>query len=220
MSQDFVIVLQKGKLEELESVTLDNGCNGLEKLFKLFTTCGTTNMHLFDAEDKLKKYSTVSDIIDDYYETRLHLYLVRKNYLIDAIQKELLLLSNKSKYILEVLAGTVDLRRKKKEEVIQMLQTKGYDIIGEDEEFKYLTRMPMDSVTEENVDKLKKEVGQKTEELNKLQEMSAQQMWQQELAKLEKEYSSYKEERERQQSGATKKAVVKKKAKLALSDKV
>jgi len=217
---DFVIVLQKGKLEELESVTLDNGCNGLEKLFKLFTTCGTTNMHLFDAEDKLKKYGTVSDIIDDYYDTRLHLYLVRKNYLIDAIQKELLLLSNKSKYIQEVLAGTVDLRRKKKEEVMQMLQTKGFAIIGEDEEFKYLTRMPMDSVTEENVDKLKKEVGQKTIELNKLQEMSAQQMWQQELANLEKEYYSYKEERERQQSGATKKAVVKKKAKLAVSDKV
>uniref|UniRef100_A0A6C0BAC5 DNA topoisomerase (ATP-hydrolyzing) n=1 Tax=viral metagenome TaxID=1070528 RepID=A0A6C0BAC5_9ZZZZ len=215
---DFVIVLQKGKLEELESVTLDNGCNGLEKLFKLFTTCGTTNMHLFDAEDKLKKYSTVSDIIDDYYETRLHLYLVRKNYLIDAIQKELLLLSNKSKYILEVLAGTVDLRWKKKEEVVQMLQTKGFAIIAEDEEFKYLTRMPMDSVTEENVDKLKKEVAQKTEELTKLQEMSAQQMWQHELANLEKEYYSYKEERERQQSGATKKVVVKKKAKLAVSD--
>jgi len=166
----------------------------------------------------LKKYSTVSDIIDDYYETRLHLYLVRKNYLIDAIQKELLLLSNKSKYILEVLAGTVDLRWKKKEEVVQMLQTKGFAIIAEDEEFKYLTRMPMDSVTEENVDKLKKEVAQKTEELTKLQEMSAQQMWQHELANLEKEYYSYKEERERQQSGATKKVVVKKKAKLAVSD--
>ena len=103
---------------------------------------------------------------------------------------------------------------------MQMLQTKGFAIIGEDEEFKYLTRMPMDSVTEENVDKLKKEVAQKTIELNKLQEMSAQQMWQQELANLEKEYYSYKEERERQQSGATKKAVVKKKTKIALSDKV
>lgn len=213
---DFIITLQKGKLDELESVKLDNGCNGLEKLFKLFTTCGTTNMHLFDAEDKLKKYSTVSDIIDDYYETRLQLYLVRKNHLIDAINKELILLSNKSKYIQEVLAGTVDLRKKKKDEVLQMLQTKGYDIIGDDDEFKYLTRMPMDSVTEENVNKLNKDVAQKNVELNILQSTSEQEMWIQELSKLENEYHSYKEERERNQSGI-KKCVTKKKTKLVVN---
>jgi hypothetical protein len=32
---DFVITLTKGKIEELETVQLDNGCNGLEKQFKL-----------------------------------------------------------------------------------------------------------------------------------------------------------------------------------------
>lgn len=210
---DFIITLQKGKLDELESVKLDNGCNGLEKLFKLFTTCGTTNMHLFDSEDKLKKYDTVSNIIDDYYDTRLTLYLIRKNHMIEVIQKDLVLLSNKKKYIQEVLTGTVDLRRKKREEVVAMLTKKGYSIIGDDEEYKYLTRMPMDSVTEENVTKLNKEVEQKTDELNILQATTQQEMWLQELTKLEQEYHSYKEERERQQSGI-KKTVVKKKTKL------
>lgn len=212
---DIVIVLQKGKLEELESVKLDNGCNGLEKLFKLFTTFGTTNMHLFDAEDKLKKYDTVSEIIDDYYDTRLKLYLVRKNHLIDVIKKELVLLSNKSKYIKEVLTGTVDLRRKKREEVTLMLKTKAYTIIDDDEEYKYLTKMPMDSVTEENVAKLKKDVDQKTGELAVLEATTPEEMWSGELAKLATEYTQYKEERERVQSGIyTKKSVVKKKAKL------
>jgi len=213
---DFIITLQKGKLDELESVKLDNGCNGLEKLFKLFTTCGTTNMHLFDAEDKLKKYDTVSSIIDDYYDTRLNLYLTRKNHMIDVIQKELVLLSNKKKYIQEVLAGTVDLRRKKREEVVTMLVKKGYAIIGDDEDYKYLTRMPMDSVTEENVNKLNKEVEQKTDELNILESTTQQEMWLQELSKLEQEYHSYKEERERGQTG-TRKTVVKKKVKLSVN---
>ena len=219
---DIIITLQKGKLDELESVKLDNGCNGLEKLFKLFTTASTSNMHLFDAEDKLKKYDTVSEIIDDYYETRLKLYLVRKNHLIDVLQKELVLLSNKSKYIQEVLAGTVDLRRKKKDEVTQMLQNKSYAIIGDDEEYKYLTKMPMDSVTEENVTKLNKEFEQKTKELAELEATSPQDMWSKELDVLAKEYASYKEERERVQSGIyTKKhSVVKKKAKLAINDKM
>jgi hypothetical protein len=44
-------------------------------------------MHLFDANDKLKKYASVVDIIDDYFDTRLQLFQVRKDYLIDALTK-------------------------------------------------------------------------------------------------------------------------------------
>ena len=216
---DFIITLQKGKLEELEAVKLDNGCNGIEKQFKLFTTNTTTNMHLFDANDKLKKYASVVQIIDDYFDTRLQMFQVRKNYLIDAITKELAFLSNKSKYIKENLDGTVDLRKKKRDEVITMLKAKGYDIMEDDEDYKYLTRMPMDSVTEENVAKLIKEHGDKTAELATVQSQTIQQMWFGELNKLEQEYGKYKEERERIMSGesAPKKKTVKK-SKLAVVD--
>lgn len=216
---DFIVTLQKGKLEELEAIKLDNGCNGLEKQFKLFTTNTTTNMHLFDANDKLKKYASVVQIIDDYFDTRLQLFQVRKNYLIDALTKELSLLSNKSKYIKENLDGTIDLRKKKRDEVITMLKTKGYDVMEDDEDYKYLTRMPMDSVTEENVAKLIKEHGDKTAELVIVQSQTIQQMWFGELNKLEQEYGKYKEERERIMSGSTvpKKKTVKK-SKLAVVD--
>ena len=50
------------------------------------------------------------------------MYEVRKAYVINALERELLLLSNKAKYIKENLDGTIDLRKKKKEQVIQMLQ--------------------------------------------------------------------------------------------------
>ena len=73
----------------------------------------------------------------------------------------------------------------------------------------------MDSVTEENVAKLNKDVDQKKSELAALEATSPEAMWSGELAKLATEYSLYKEERERVQSGIyTKKSVVKKKAKL------
>ena len=194
---DFIITLQKGKLEELEAIQLDNDCNGLEKQFKLFTTSTTTNMHLFDANDKLKKYSTVTDIIDDYFVTRLELYETRKKYLIAAITKELLLLSNKSKYIQENLDTTIDLRKKKREEVITLLKSKGYAVMDEDEDYKYLTKMPMDSVTEENVSKLLKDHADKSAELEKVKSITAQKMWLLELGELEEEYIRFKDERER-----------------------
>ena len=196
---DFNITFAKGKLDELESNKLDHGCNGVEKLLKLFTTNTTSNMHLFDAEDKLKKYEKVEHIIDDYYETRLQLYQTRKEYMIQALEKELVILSNKAKYIKEILDGSIDLRKKKSDEVFNMLKEKCYDTM--DAEYKYLTRMPMDSVTEENVEKLNNEHEDKKAELESVKNTTKYQMWLTELELLKEEYLEYKENRERLMNG-------------------
>ena len=198
---DFTVTFAKGKLDELEKNKIENGCNGVEKLLKLFTTNTTSNMHLFDAEDKLKKYDRVQTIIDDYYETRLKLYQTRKEYLIAALEKELVLLTNKAKYIMEVLNGTVDLRRKKHEEVVAMLTEKGYDKLEEHGEYKYLTKMPMDSVTEENVEKLLRENDHKQVELENIKKTTIYKMWMDELETLNSEYLEYRENRERLMNG-------------------
>jgi DNA topoisomerase-2 len=193
---DFIVTLHKGKLAELEAVSLDHGCNGLEKQLKLFTTNNTTNMHLFDAHDKLKKYEKVQEIINDYSVTRVELYQKRKEYLIGALSQDLMLLSNKSRYITELLEGSVDLRRKKKEEVVQMLKNKKYETVNQDEEYKYLVKLPMDSVTEENVARLNKEHADKVAELEYVKTTTTSQMWLKELEMLEKEYNKYREARE------------------------
>ncbi len=198
---DFTITFTKGKLEELEASKGDYGCNGVEKLLKLYTTNTTTNMHLFDANDTLHKYEKVSEIIDAYYEVRLKLYGTRKEYMIDALEKELVLLSNKAKYIQENLNGTIDLRKKKKEQVISMLEEKGYDKIENDEEYKYLVKMPMDSVTEENVEKLLKDKGNKETELETIKNTTVYQMWKSELDNLKDLYVEYKDARTRLMNG-------------------
>ena len=201
---DFTITLAKGKLDELEKARGDYGCNGLEKLLKLYTTNTTTNMHLFDAKDNLKKYGDVSSIIDDYYETRLKLYQTRKDFMINALDQELILLSNKAKYIQENLDGSIDLRKKTKSQVIQMLEEKDYDKIENDAEYKYLTKMPMDSVTEENVDKLRKDKGSKVSELETIKGTTINQMWTIEIDNFKSLYVEYKEDRERLMNGDNK----------------
>jgi DNA topoisomerase-2 len=121
--------------------------------------------------------------------------------LIDALEKELVLLSNKARYIKENLDGTIDLRKKKKEQVLEMLQSKDYDIIDDDSDYKYLTKMPMDSVTEENVEKLLTEKGNKETELNVIKGTSINQMWNSELDNLLEQYLEYKEVRQRLMDG-------------------
>ena len=210
---DFTITFAKGRLDELEQVKADYGCNGLEKLLKLYTTNTTTNMHLFDAKDVLQKYEKVTDIIDAYYEVRLNLYSSRKDFMIRALERDLVVLSNKAKYIQENLDGTIDLRKKKREEVQTMLTEKGYDKIDDDEDYRYLVKMPMDSVTEENVEKLLKEKGTKEATLEQVKKTSVQEMWSGELNALTVKYLEYKTDRTRLMNGEDvkkKKSVVKK----------
>ena len=175
---------------------VDHGCcTAIEKLLKLYTTESTSNMHLFDSQDQLKKYGNVRDIVRDYYATRLKLYNERKTHQLAAMAAELLLLSNKARYIQELLDGSIDLRRKRGDELTAMLQSKGYDHMEGDEQYKYLLKLPMDSVSEENVQKLLKEKGQKEAQHAALQGTGIEQLWLADLAELRAEYVKQEEKR-------------------------
>jgi DNA topoisomerase-2 len=198
---DFEIVFPRGKLEELEAKTEDTmGINGVEKLLKLTTTISSTNMHMFDAERKLHKYESINEIIDDFYKVRIDVYGKRKAYLIDILEKKLVKLSNKARYIQETLEGIIDLRRKKAQVVTELLTERKFDLI--DGDYKYLIKMPMDSVTEENVASIMNDRDNAVNELELLRKTSLEKMWLSELDNLEKDYTMYKSYREKIQSGS------------------
>tara|TARA_Y100000816_G_C25844315_1_gene441154 strand:- start:242 stop:709 length:468 start_codon:yes stop_codon:yes gene_type:complete len=132
---------------------------------------------------------------------RMRMYTTRKGYMINALERELMVLSNKAKYITENLKGTIDLRRKKKEQIRTMLVEKKYDVIDDDNDFKYLVKMPMDSVSEENVERLLNDKDVKSKELEIVRETTERQMWLKELKTLETVYQKYKTKREDIQKG-------------------
>jgi DNA topoisomerase-2 len=193
---DFTVTFKSGILDKLETTMVEYNCTALEKFMKLYTTNTNTNMHMFDADDKLKLYKNAEDIVNDYYVKRYSMYEERKKYLIEVLERELCLLSNKAKYITENLNDTIDLRRKKKDVIVAMLKEKGYDEIDGDSEYRYLRKMPMDSVSEEEVSKLLKEENEKKMELNIIQKMKIENMWLNDLIDLEAGYEKYKKARE------------------------
>lgn len=197
----FTIVFSTGKLKELEETSVENDCNGVEKVLKLFTTETTSNMNLFNSEDKLVKYNTISDIIENYYLTRYIHYQSRKEYLINKLEQELKILRNKSRYIQEILNDTIDLRRKSEEQVNDMLSSCKYETIGDS--YNYLTDMKMSSVCNENVINLNSKYADKEAELEKLMNTTIENMWLSELQILEVEYARHireRKEKDREQS--------------------
>lgn len=194
---DITVHLSKDTIDAMEAEKHEHNLNGIEKYFKLYTTNSTSNMHMFDADEKLKLYKNTYEIVDDYFKTRMSLYVKRKQYIIDALNAELVVLSNRARYIQENLDETIDLRRKKKEDIIALLKSKKYDVIEEDDDYKYLVKMPMDSVSDENVSKIMKSHGDKVKELETCKSTSEAQMWMNELDLLNTKYSEYKMMREK-----------------------
>lgn len=200
---DITVIFPKGKIQELEEKRDENGVNGLEKILKLTTTISTTNMHMFDSDCKLRKYKDVPEIIDSFYPIRILTYQKRKDYLLDALQKKLVKLSNRVRYIQETLSGVVDLRKKNAVQVSELLTTRKFERI--DGDFKYLIKMTMDSVTDENIAQIKDECTKVAAEFDRLEAMTLEQMWLLELQVLEEQYDLYKKKRETIQSGQSSK---------------
>jgi DNA topoisomerase-2 len=166
-------------------VTLLAPSSNVESDLKLTTSISTTNMHLINAKNQLRKYKTVYEIIDEYAEVRLQMYTVRKQYLLDKLDKLLVEITHKVKYIHAVLQGKIDLRNKKQDEITQLL--KAYDLVQHDGSYHYLIKMPMDSVSDENVKQLEAELAKLTKEKALLSSTTERQMWLNELEELKKQ---------------------------------
>ena len=146
-------------------------------------------MHAFTGEEKLKKYTNPNDIINDFFETRLQVYKTRKAAQLEDSKTQLKRISNKVKYIVGILGDKIDLRRKKQTEINQTLTDFGLD--KEDDSYNYLVKMPMDSVSEENIVKLKKEHQQLSKFTQELEATTEEKIWLKELCELEAEYEKY-----------------------------
>jgi DNA topoisomerase-2 len=213
---DITLTMMPNIIATYRDKVVEHGCTMLEKCLGLYTTQSTTNMNMFDANEKLKKYNTPEEIVDDYYPVRIEYYQKRKAYLLDALRKELLVLSNRARYISEILDDTIDLRRKTTTMMAQILKERKYDMQNTDDSkdvdggdsgsagYKYLLKLPMDSVSEENVEKLRTEKEKKEKELAHLESKTTQNLWQDDLAELEEEYKKFTERSSSEEGNGTK----------------
>jgi len=154
------------------------------KTFKLTTTLSINNMNLFDNHDKLKHYNEVYEICDDFIKNRLDYYEKRRLHLIHILSEEMDILTNKCKYIHELLNDTLDLRKKTNLQICELLEQKKYSKINDS--YHYLIKMSMDSVCKENIDSLNHQYEEKKKQYDKMLYSNNKEIWKQELEDLKK----------------------------------
>ena len=185
---DITLTFAPGIIAGLVATESEHGCNGLEKLLKLYTTRSNTNMHAFDENEKLMKFDTIMEFITHFMKVRMAFYVKRKAQQLVNLEQETSVLSNKARFISEHLDDTLDLRKKKTSVVSALLKERNYSVVEGDIDYKYLVRLPMDSVTEENASKIMQERDRKMLELATLKGTSETDLWLNELASLKTEY--------------------------------
>ena len=134
----------------------------------------------------------IQKIINEYYYIRLDYYRKRREFLLEKIKLELLEMTNLAKYIQYTLDDKIVLKRKTNEEITKMLEEMEFDKIKdrttEKLSYNYLIKKPMDSVSDENVEKIMKETQVKQKELEKLQSKKVEDIWLEELEDLREAY--------------------------------
>ncbi|KAG9675329.1 type II DNA topoisomerase, partial [Aureobasidium melanogenum] len=192
-------------------VALDKG---LEDQFKLSRTMATTNLVAFDGQGRIHKYETPLDIMEEFYHIRLAFYEKRKQYLLNEMQKELDKLSNQSRFVQMIIDGKLVVSKKKKSVLVAELHKLNFKPIpkladakkqGEFEEvveeeddaedaapglndFDYLLGMAIWSLTQERVEKLLKQIGDKEVEVDALIKLAPKDLWTKDLDELLEEW--------------------------------
>lgn len=135
-----------------------------EKTFRLTETHKTTNMCCFDADGHIVKYATVGDMMEAFFEKRFEGYVARKAALLAALEKELVELRARRKFIQLVLDEEIVIARKEDEEIVEAMREHELPPLSEPAEpanikaYEYLLRMRLDRLKASAVTELTRQV--------------------------------------------------------------
>ena len=135
----------------------------LEKFLQLTKNSSMNNSHLFDTNNKIKKYDGAEHIIQDFYKYRLKMYEKRKDYYLQKLLNDYNIAKFKVKFIKEYINKTINFAHKKIDEVYKLLEDKKYPRLSYDyrdiekkRSYRYLTDMNLLTLTDEKVEELEK----------------------------------------------------------------
>jgi len=175
---DYIIKFNRSSLAELDDTQL-------RKLLKLEES-STEIFSTLDEFGKLKIFETSEEIVEYFVNFRLTYYHTRKEFLLEKLNRELKILSNRGRFIKAILDEKLKINNVVKLEIINQIEKLGLEQI--DDSYDYLLRMPIYSLTKELFDKLKADFTSKKEEIRILEGTDPKDMYREDLADLKKKF--------------------------------
>ena len=148
-SSETIEYILKFRRSVLNSLVSSEG--KLERTLRL-NTQETENLTTLDENGKLKIFDKAEDIVKHFVDVRLGWYQTRKDYLIDKTEKQLSLVTNKARFIKDIIDSKLKINNVPKEKIVTYLKTNAYDTVHGS--YDYLLSMAIHSLTKERYEKL------------------------------------------------------------------
>ena len=137
------------------------------KLLKLTTTVSSSNMHLFDTANDLKKYDNVYEIMEEYFMKRITGYKHRIHNIVQALSEKRKILHAKSVFITLIKTEKIVVVNKSKSELHEMFLKNNVEKI--EDSYDFYMKLSLSSLTYEKIDELKKEISVLDAEINNME---------------------------------------------------
>lgn len=191
---DFLIEFKPNEFQKLYK----KGDEAIIKFFKLSTTMTSSNLHMYNSENDIIKYSDPLEVMEEFFETRLKMYELRKSIHQKVLLNELNILKYKVKFIEDYRSKKIIIQDKSEEVIESNLQSleypklsSKYDAPEEDKTYSYLTNMRIWSLTVERINELNKEHKLKSAEYDDYVATTAINLWRRELQEFDKAYDKW-----------------------------
>jgi DNA topoisomerase-2 len=143
----------------------------IEKKLGLSSRIKLTNMHAFDRHGKIRKFASVNEILQEYADTRLAMYAARKSNMLADLRAKLPWHTSVVKFLTLICEDVIDLRKKPHAECVSLLQTHELTDIPD------LLKLPISSMTMENVQKHQTELARIHARLSEIEGTTPARFW-------------------------------------------
>lgn len=171
----YVIKFQRAILQNLITKgNLENTLKLIERASENFTT--------LDENGKLRIFNNELEIVNNFTRFRLGWYDKRLINEIEKSERKILIASERARFIKMIIEQTIDPRGVRRADLDKILLQNKFEKV--DENYEYLTGMPINTLTREKYEELLKQLEEHQKTLKKLKETKSIDLYQEELVSL------------------------------------
>lgn len=149
--------------------------------FKLVSVINTSNMTVFDSKNNIKRFQTCNAIIHEFCKVRYYFYTVRKQYILETLEKDLLLQNEKLRFIQYVMDEKIKVFKMPKATIINQLESFSFTLID------IHLNTPLVNFSEDKIIELELKIKIIEDSIFKLKNKSEGMIWKEELEQLKSE---------------------------------
>lgn len=164
----FVVNINSKTLKEWDDQTLLTRLKLVKRV--------TENYTVMDEENRIREFDSAEELLDHYIEIKRLFLQKRKAYKIQKLSEDISLEQSRYAFVNAIVSEKLIINKRKKTDIENDLKSIS-GIVEFDGSYDYLLNMNILSLTQERLERLKKSIETKGEELKEIEKKTIDQMW-------------------------------------------